>query len=156
MIYPSSFRSIHFNTLCPQALLICDIRPIRHFSFHPCHSYCITLDIYAPESVSQVTMPAAADRVSLSRVAFNPSGLSVNYSHIHRALKWAWADVSHTALKGIIPQPCAGPLSIILEQISMLKVAHPEQQPHDQHKSPKAKQSTVKQTYMEGRRSWFE
>ncbi len=45
--------------------------------------------ILAPESVLclQVTMPTAADRVDLSRVVFNPSGLSVNYSHIHRALK---------------------------------------------------------------------
>lgn len=43
-------------------------------------------------------MPTAAGRVNLSRVAFNPSGLTANYSHNYRAVEQVWVDASGAAL----------------------------------------------------------
>lgn len=42
-----------------------------------------------------------------AEAAFNPSGLGVNYSHVHEALKSGRVDVSwHSSSKGTIPRPC--------------------------------------------------
>lgn len=127
---PSIFQSSFFlggpalsNTSLSTCLVYLDgLGPINtlRISLHPCCSYralCHSCHP-CPLEVSrrwQVTMPTAADRVNLSRVVFNLSGLSVNYSHIHRALKWGRADSTwHWSFREMIPQQCARSLSIIL------------------------------------------